>query len=144
MKTKLKLPIIVAIAAMCAALAFALTACATPEKLTKKLAEEDSTYTVTMVGFDLFDRSSTRECRFYGKQVHIKSTSDSGTYYVSLIHEGEKYYTIEGTDEELVKTEISKEEFDKTNKNTLEQVNVFKTAIADYNTYFEKSGEIYN
>lgn len=49
----------------------------------------------------------------------------------------------EGTNEELVKTEISKEEFDKTNKNTLEQVNVFKIAIADYNTYFEKSGEIY-
>lgn len=142
MKTKLKLPIIVAIAAMCAALAFALTACATPEKLTKKLAEEDSTYTVTMVGFDLFDRSSTRECRFYGKQVHIKSTSDSGTYYVSLIQEGEKYYIIKGTDEELIKTEISEEEFEKKMERPF-QVTLFKAALEDYNTYFEKSGESY-
>lgn len=142
MKTKLKLPIIVAIAAMCAALAFALTACATPEKLTEK----DSTYTVNMVMSNTETNKTefTRDFRVSGNRFHATATMGSETRYFSLIHEGEKYYTIEGTDEELVKTEISKEEFDKTNKNTLEQVNVFKTAIADYNTYFEKSGEIYN
>lgn len=145
MKTKLKLPIIVAIAAMCAALAFALTACATPEKLTKKLAEKDSTYTVNMVMSNTETNKTefTRDFRVSGNRFHATATMGSETRYFSLIHEGEKYYTIEGTDEELVKTEISKEEFDKMNKNTLEQVNVFKTAIADYNTYFEKSGESY-
>lgn len=144
MKTKLKLPIVVAIAAMCAALAFALTACATPEKLAKKLAEEDSTYTVTMiVAYAEDNEVYTQDFRVSGNQFHVKGTMDSETVYFSLIQEGEKCYTIEGTDEELVKKEISIEEFDRTIKATLGQVNVFKTALADYNTYFEKSGESY-
>lgn len=142
MKTKLKLPIVVAIAVMCAALAFALTACATPEKLTKKLAEKDSTYTVTKVGFDLGAPSSTQEFRFYGNQVHAKVTMDSKTQYFSLIQEGEKYYTIKGTDEELIKTEISKEEYEGMDIPPF-QIRWFKAALEDYNTYFEKSGEIY-
>lgn len=143
MKTKFKLPIAVAIAAMCAALAFALTACAvTPEKLTKKLAEEDATYTVTRVGFSPGDPSSTDEIRVSGKQIHAKITSDSGIRYFSLIQEGEKYYTIEGTDEELIKTEISKEEYEGMDIPPF-QIRWFKAALEDYNTYFEKSGEIY-
>lgn len=142
MKTKFKLPIAVAIAAMCAALAFALTACAvTPEKLTKKLAEEDATYTVTRVGFSPGDPSSTDEIRVSGKQIHAKITSDSGIRYISFIQEGEKYYRIIGTDEELVKTEISKEEYEEIELPY--QIILFKTAIADFNTYFEKSGESY-
>lgn len=142
MKTKLKLPIVVAIAAMCAALAFALTACATPEKLAKKLAEKDSTYTVTMTNAEA-NTSYTQDVRFSGNQFHAKATMGSKTQYFSLIQEGEKYYKIEGTDEELVKTEISKKVFDETNKGSFGLVNVFKTAIADFNTYFEKSGESY-
>lgn len=91
MKTKLKLPIIVAIAAMCAALAFALTACATPEKLTEKLAEKDSTYTVTMVmtNAETNDVAYTQDFRVSGNQFHAKGTMDSETRYFSLIHEGE-------------------------------------------------------
>lgn len=146
MKTKFKLPIAVAIAAMCAALAFALTACAaTPEKLTKKLAEEDSTYTVTMAisNAETNKTEYTQTFRVSGNQLHATAAMGSETRYFSLIQEGEKYYTIEGTDEELVKTEISKENFDETYTNTFGQVNLFETAIADFNTYFEKSGESY-
>lgn len=146
MKTKLKLPIVVAIAAMCAALAFTLTACATPEKLAKKLAEKDSTYTATMTMTMTnagVDTSYTQDFRISGKQFHGKVTIGSEAQYSSIIQEGEKYYKIEGTDEELVKTEISKELFDEANESTLEPINVFKTAIADFNTYFEKSGESY-
>lgn len=144
MKTKLKLPIVVAIAAMCAALAFALTACATPEKLAKKLAEKDSTYTVTMtMTHSETNTSYTQDFRFSENQFHAKATMGSKTQYFSLIQEGEKYYKIEGTDEELVKTEISKKVFDETNKSSFGQVKLFKAAIADFDTYFEKSGEIY-
>lgn len=146
MKTKFKLPIAVAIAAMCAALAFALTACAaTPEKLTKKLAEKDSTYTVTMAMSNAETNKTeyTQTFRVSGNQLHATAAMGSETRYFSLIQEGEKYYTITGTDEELVKTEISKENFDESYKNTFGQVNLFKTAIADFNTYFEKSGESY-
>lgn len=144
MKTKLKLPIVVAIAAMCAALAFTLTACATPEKLAKKLAEKDSTYTVTITKTNAeADTSYTQEVRISGKQFHGKITMGSETQYYSIIQEGEKYYTIEGTDEELVKTEISKEVFDRTIEASLGEVKIFKTAIGDFNTYFEKTDEIY-
>lgn len=144
MKTKLKLPIVVAIAAMCAALAFTLTACATPEKLAKKLAEKDSTYTATMtMTHSETNTSYTQDFRVSGNQFYAKVTIGSEAQYSSIIQEGEKYYKIEGTDEELVKTEISKELFDEANESTLEPINVFKTAFADFNTYFEKSGESY-